>query len=79
MGMPSGMELFIIVAVVVLLFGGKKIPELMKGMGKGIKEFKGAIKDDEPVDMTTNEKKIEEDTATTTSTSTTSETTKTTV
>ncbi len=83
MGMPSGIELFIIVAVVVLLFGGKKIPELMKGMGKGIKEFKGAIKDDEPTDMTTNDKKIEEDTVTATSTeapaSTQSETTKTTV
>jgi len=81
MGMPSGIELFIIVAVVVLLFGGKKIPELMKGMGKGIKEFKGAIKDDEPTDMTTNDKKIEEDTASTTAdtTSTTTETTKTTV
>ena len=83
MGMPSGIELFIIVAVVVLLFGGKKIPELMKGMGKGIKEFKGAIKDDEPTEMTTNDKKIEEDKATTTSTeaqaSTTTETTKATV
>lgn len=79
MGMPSGIELFIIVAVVVLLFGGKKIPELMKGMGKGIKEFKGAIKDDEPADMTTNDKKIEEDTATSTAASTTTETTKTTV
>ena len=31
-------------AVVVLLFGGKKIPELMKGLGKGIKEFKDASK-----------------------------------
>ena len=85
MGMPSGIELFIIVAVIVLLFGGKKIPELMKGMGKGIKEFKGAIKDDESADMTTNDKKLEEDKATTTATSTeaqtstTSETTKTTV
>ena len=79
MGMPSGIELFIIVAVVVLLFGGKKIPELMKGMGKGIKEFKGAIKDDEPADMTTNDKKIEEDTATSTAASTATETTKTTV
>jgi sec-independent protein translocase protein TatA len=78
MGMPSGIELFIIVAVVVLLFGGKKIPELMKGMGKGIKEFKGAIKDDEPTQMTTNDKTIEEDTVST-QTSTTSETAKTTV
>ncbi|MEA3499003.1 MAG: twin-arginine translocase TatA/TatE family subunit [Campylobacterota bacterium] len=73
MGMPSGIELFIIIAVVVLLFGGKKIPELMKGLGKGIKDFKGAIKEDEPTDMATNDKKIEDDKATTTSTSTTSE------
>jgi len=69
MGMPSGFELFIIIAVVVLLFGGKKIPELMKGVGKGIKEFKGAIKDDEPSTMTSNEKKIEDEkVASTTST-----------
>jgi sec-independent protein translocase protein TatA len=76
MGMPSGIELFIIVAVVVMLFGGKKIPELMKGLGKGIKDFKGAIKEDEPETMTTNEKKIEEEKATTTeaAASTTTET-----
>ena len=61
MGMPSGMELFAIVAVVVLLFGGKKIPELAKGLGKGIKDFKGAIKEDEPVEMATNDKKIEDE------------------
>ena len=73
MGMPSGIELFIIIAVVVLLFGGKKIPELMKGVGKGIKEFKGAIKEEDASDITTNDKKIEEEQATTTSTSTTSE------
>lgn len=47
MGVPSGMELFVIVAVVVLLFGGKKIPELAKGLGQGIKNFKNAVKDDE--------------------------------
>jgi sec-independent protein translocase protein TatA len=47
MGMPSGMELFVIVAVIVLLFGGKKIPELAKGLGQGIKNFKSAVKDDE--------------------------------
>ena len=47
MGMPSGIELFIIIAVVVLLFGGKKIPELAKGLGQGIKNFKMAIKDDD--------------------------------
>ena len=37
-------ELIIIVVLVLLLFGGKKIPELMKGLGKGIKEFKSASK-----------------------------------
>ena len=61
MGMPSGIELFAIVAVVVLLFGGKKIPELAKGLGQGIKNFKGALKEDEPTVMATNEKKIEDE------------------
>lgn len=39
---PGGMELFIILFVVLLLFGGKKIPELMRGVGKGIREFNSA-------------------------------------
>ncbi len=47
MGMPSGMELIIIVGAIVLLFGGKKIPELAKGLGQGIKNFKKAVKDDD--------------------------------
>ncbi|MFN5912722.1 MAG: twin-arginine translocase TatA/TatE family subunit [Bacteroidota bacterium] len=37
-------QVVIILAVVLLLFGGKKIPELMKGLGKGVKEFKDASK-----------------------------------
>ena len=41
-GMPGGMELFIVVFVILLLFGGKKIPELMRGLGKGIREFNNA-------------------------------------
>ena len=41
--MPSGLELFVVLAIVFLLFGGKKIPELMKGLGTGIKEFKKAF------------------------------------
>jgi sec-independent protein translocase protein TatA len=36
----GGMEIAIILVIVLLLFGGRKIPELMKGLGKGIKEFK---------------------------------------
>lgn len=40
--MPGGWEWVIILVVVVLVFGGRKIPELMRGLGKGIKEFKDA-------------------------------------
>lgn len=49
MGMPGGMEWVLIALVVLLLFGGKKIPELAKGLGSGIKNFKKAVKDDEEV------------------------------
>ncbi len=42
----SGGHIILIIAVVLLLFGGKKIPELMKGLGSGIKEFKNASKDE---------------------------------
>lgn len=41
--LPSGSEIFIIALIVLLLFGGKKIPELMKGVGKGVKSFKEGI------------------------------------
>lgn len=40
-------EIILIVLVVVLLFGGRKIPELMRGLGKGMKEFKSAQREDE--------------------------------
>ena len=43
-------QIILIVVIVLLLFGGKKIPELMKGLGSGIKEFKNAAKDDQPAD-----------------------------
>lgn len=42
LSLPGGGEWFIIIFVVLLLFGGKKIPELMRGIGKGIKEFNNA-------------------------------------
>ena len=45
MGMPGGTELLLIFGIVVLLFGAKKIPELAKGFGKGIKNFKQEMKD----------------------------------
>lgn len=50
MGMPSMPELLIILAIVVLLFGAKKIPDLAKGLGSGIKNFKKAIKEDDESD-----------------------------
>jgi len=41
-GMPGGMEWILIILAIVLLFGGKKIPELMRGIGQGIREFNSA-------------------------------------
>jgi len=43
--MPQGWEWIIILVVVLLLFGGKKIPELMKGIGKGVRGFKDGMKE----------------------------------
>ena len=54
LGLP---EILVILAVVLLLFGGKKIPELMKGLGSGIKEFKNAAKDEQPADSKKDETK----------------------
>lgn len=55
--MPSGMELTVIVVIILLLFGGKKIPELAKGIGSGIKNFKNALKEeDEEVNIAKSEK-----------------------
>jgi len=56
-------ELLIILAIVVLLFGAKKIPDLAKGIGKGIKSFKSEMKEDEVADEVadvTPSEKIEE-------------------
>lgn len=69
LGMFGGPEIIIIAAAVLLLFGGKRLPELMKGLGKGIKDFKKAtdendftkdIKDitSEISDVTSNVKKM---------------------
>jgi len=57
--MPGGSEWILIIVVVLLLFGGKKIPELMKGLGSGIKEFKEAAKTDQPADKKEESKKEE--------------------
>ncbi len=67
MGMPSGTELLIIFGIIVLLFGAKKIPDLAKGFGKGIKNFKQEMKEvDEEIAQET-PKKVEstEETAST--------------
>ncbi|MGM0519252.1 MAG: twin-arginine translocase TatA/TatE family subunit [Campylobacterota bacterium] len=70
MGMPGGMEWILIALVVLLLFGGKKIPELAKGLGSGIKNFKNAVKEDEEEEVAQTKKadeleKKDETTATT--------------
>jgi sec-independent protein translocase protein TatA len=61
LGMPSGMEWGIIALAVLVLFGAKKIPDFAKGLGKGIREFKDAVKDvKKEVDEGASAGKIEE-------------------
>ena len=43
LGVIGGQELIVIALIILVLFGGKKIPELMKGLGKGVKEYKKAM------------------------------------
>jgi sec-independent protein translocase protein TatA len=57
LGMVGPWQIGIIVLVILLLFGGKKIPEMMRGLGSGIKEFKDASKED---NQPLGEDKIEE-------------------
>ncbi len=52
----GGPELIIILIVVLLLFGGRKIPELMKGLGQGVKAFKDASKGEEGTNSTPEKK-----------------------
>jgi sec-independent protein translocase protein TatA len=62
LGVLSGAHVVLIIAALLLLFGGQKIPELMGGLGKGMKEFKKAMKEEEPTTPTappTEEKKNE--------------------
>ena len=46
LGVIGPWQILVIVLVVILLFGGKKIPELMRGMGRGVKEFKDSVNKD---------------------------------
>ena len=43
LGIIGGQEIIVILLIILVLFGGKKIPELMKGLGKGVKEYKNAM------------------------------------
>lgn len=54
--MPGPWEIVLIVIIVLLLFGGKKIPELMRGLGQGMKEFKNATKEDKKEEEIKSEK-----------------------
>lgn len=56
-GMIGGQEILIILLIVLVLFGGKKIPELMKGLGKGVREYKDAVNSVEK-DLTTKPKEL---------------------
>lgn len=53
-GMPGGWELLVIALLVIIFFGAKRIPEVARGMGKGIREFKDATKKDKKEEKTTN-------------------------
>lgn len=73
MSMPGGMEWVLIALVILLLFGGKKIPELAKGLGSGIKNFKKAVKEDDE-EVVKADEKIEDKKVETKATESTSET-----
>lgn len=68
MSMPSGTELLLIFGIVILLFGAKKIPDLAKGIGQGIRNFKKEMKEeDAPVASVTPEAPKQVDATATTS------------
>ena len=57
-GMPGPGEWVIILLIVLLIFGGKKIPEIARGLGEGIRNFKDSVRGDEkPADKPAEEKK----------------------
>lgn len=61
MGRLGPLEIILIVSFILLMFGGKKIPELMKGLGSGIKEFKKAAKGEDEAAATKKEDDLEND------------------
>ncbi|MBN1892939.1 twin-arginine translocase TatA/TatE family subunit [bacterium] len=61
--LPGHGEWIIIILIVLILFGGKKIPELARGLGKGIKEFKEGMKPEQEKPKELDDKKKDEDKA----------------
>ena len=59
LGVLSGAHVILIIAALLLLFGGQKIPELMGGLGKGMREFKKAMKDEDQPAPPADDKKNE--------------------
>lgn len=57
LGLVGPWQIGLLVLVILLIFGGKKIPELMRGLGGGVKEFKDAMKDDQPKNSKDEEEK----------------------
>ena len=60
MHMPGGTQLLVIALIILVLFGGRKIPELAKGLGSGIKNFKNALNEPEEATKVEEVKKTEE-------------------
>jgi len=61
LAIPGAWSIILIIVAIVLLFGGKKIPELMKGIGQGMTEFKKATKKDENKEEKKDEDKLEKE------------------
>lgn len=57
MGIPGGTEWLIILLIVLVLFGGKKLPELMGGLGKGIRSFRKGVATPDPDKLASNDEK----------------------
>jgi sec-independent protein translocase protein TatA len=52
MWMPGGMELLVILIIVLIIFGAGKLPEIGEGLGRGIREFKKAVRENPEIDIT---------------------------
>ena len=62
LGVLGGQEILLIFLVILIFFGGQKIPELMRGLGKGVKEFKDAAKGDDPKEQPKDQTKKNDET-----------------